>query len=86
MSHEPKRWDDSGMAKAMKFWPLFMAGITFVFAVGVASNTVNALDKRVTETEQINDRQEKQIAALEEVVKEMPEMKRDIKEILRRLR
>jgi len=86
MTHDPKRWDDLGPAKVMKYWPLFMAGVTFVFAVGVGSSTVKEIERRVTHAEVINDAQEKQIAALEEVAKEMPEIKRDIKEILRRLR
>lgn len=80
------RWDDSGIAKAMKFWPFVAALMTFVFALGISSSSVKEIDRRVTKAEAINEAQEKQIAALQEIVKEIPEMKRDLKELLRRLR
>lgn len=79
------RWDDSGLAKAMKYWPLVFALLTFVFSLGISSGSINELDRRITKEEATNGDQEKQIAALQEIVKEIPEIKRDIKEILRRV-
>ena len=46
----------------------------------------NVQDKKIDKETEINSRQEKQIAALEEATKEMVEIKRDIKELLRRVR
>lgn len=85
MAHE-NRWDDTGLAKAMKFWPLVAAMMTFVFALGISSGSVKNLERRIEKESATNDRQEKQIAALEEATKEIVEIKRDIKELLRRVR
>lgn len=86
MSHINERWDDTGLAKAMKYWPFVLGMVTFVFSLGIASSTISAIDKKIDKETEINSRQEKQIAALEEATKEMVEIKRDIKELLRRVR
>jgi hypothetical protein len=52
--------------------------------VGVSSRTLENLYKKIDHEAEINAAQEKQIAAIEETVKEIAEMRRDIKEILRR--
>lgn len=80
------RWDDSGLAKAMKFWPFILGTLTFVFSLGIASSTIHTIEEKISEEAATNARQEKQIAALEETTKEMVEIKRDIKELLRRVR
>lgn len=86
MNHEPKRWDDSGLAKALKFWPLVASIAAVVFALGTSSGTIKELDRKIEHESEVNDQQAKQIAALEETTKEIAEMKRDIKELLRRVR
>lgn len=86
MSHINERWDDTGLAKAMKYWPFVLGTLTLVFSLGIASNTISAVDRKIDKETEINARQEKQIAALEEATKEMVEIKRDIKELLRRVR
>jgi|GEM_PF-3152493 len=86
MSDTKQRWDDAGVAKAMKFWPVIMGIVTLAFALGIASSTISGISVRVDDGEKINNEQSKQIATLEAVVKEMPEMRSDIKAILREIR
>ena len=86
MSMDHKRWDDNGMTKALKFWPLVTSILVLTFALGISSQTINVIEKKIDHESEVNDRQEKQIAALEEATTEMIEIKRDIKELLRRVR
>ena len=86
MTEMHRRADDNGITKIFKFWPLIMGVLTLTFALGLSSQTIQNLDKKIDHESEVNSRQEKQIAALEEATKEIIEMKRDIKELLRRVR
>ena len=85
--HEPKRWDDSGLAKALKFWPLFMASVGVIYAVGQASTTINSVEKKIEKEALINDSQEERITRVEqngvEVNRRLDRMENKIDAILK---
>lgn len=61
-----KRWDDSGMAKAMKFWPFVVGVLTLAFALGVSSNIMGDMNRRVDIVERYVDGHESRISKEEQ--------------------
>lgn len=90
MTHDPKRWDDSGVAKGMKFWPLFVGLITFTFALGISSQSVKTIEKKAEKNEEINERQEARLAAQEQNIiglnKRLDRMEDKLDKILKAVR
>lgn len=67
MSHEiPKRWDDSGFAKALKFWPLILSLFFVAQTLITSTHTITTLDQRMGKEETINDEQEERITKQEQ--------------------
>lgn len=80
------RWDDTGIAKFTKLWPIILSALVAAIAFG-------SIRTEVTENQDLDKRQEfrlekqgDRIARLEQAVQDIPEIRRDIKEILRRVR
>lgn len=67
MTHDIKqRWDDSGLARALKFWPIILSGFFVVQTVITSTQTINVLDKRMEQEEKLNDAQEERITKQEQ--------------------
>ena len=66
-------------------WPMIVAVLIFVFNVGISSSTINKLEKGQDDIARQNSDLEKRIVRLEQIADEIPTIKADIKEILRRL-
>jgi Tfp pilus assembly protein PilO len=76
----------SAFNQLMHFWPLVAAVVAIAAAVGASGTKLQQNEENTLAlTAQVNA-QSKQIAKLEEAVTQLPEMRQDIKEILRRVK
>ena len=71
MTHEAKRWDDSGQYKALKFWPMIVGFTTFTFALGISSKAISNVERLAAKNEIVNERQEARLAAQEQNIVEI---------------
>ena len=79
------RFDDSGLGRAMRVWPALIAIISLIYVIGVSSASLNQLEKSQEQNCAQDAKQEARIVRLEQIAEEIPSVKADIKEILRRL-
>ena len=74
----------SAFKKVVFFWPVLLAILAVTAAAGVLQYRVGAVESKASETAcevaEINTR----VARMEEAIGQLPEMRSDIKELLRR--
>lgn len=70
----------------IKAWPIFLAVGLSLIGYGTLQGEVKNSKEQVQKIEEQNLDQEKRLSQVEEAVKQLPEMRQDIKEILKRLK
>ena len=70
----------------MHFWPLVAAVLAVTAAVGASGVKMQQTEEHTKELATKVSAQSQQIAKLEEAVAQLPEIRQDIKEILRRVK
>jgi len=81
---EHRRAEDGVFASVIKFWPLMAAGAVTIAGWGSTQQKVSDGEKKYEILEERTRRAEDRLARVEQAITELPDIRKDIKEILRR--
>lgn len=71
------------MGRVIKMWPVILAALMCAVAFGVLKTEVSGQGAEIKETKAIVDRHSQQITRLETIAEMIPELRADVKSLLR---
>ena len=66
MHEHARRFEDTPMGKVVKMWPLMVAMVTLVFAVGTTTSTISHLEDNLKLNDKRDVDQEQRLVSVEE--------------------
>lgn len=86
MTESRRQWGENGYAKVARYWPFILAASAVIGTWSVMRAQVPILQKQVEKAEDKIDVHETRLSKVEQAVEQLPEIRNDIKEILKRVK
>lgn len=87
MSEHYRRFDDSISGKIVKMWPIAIAIVTLIYAVGTTTTTITQIEKQINDNCELDSIQEQRLTSVEEgrrnIEKRLDRMEDKLDKILR---
>jgi hypothetical protein len=88
--HHYKRFEDTFWGSFLKLWPVIIAIVTLVFAVGKSTSTINQMEDQLEANDSRDAHQEQRIVSMEEgkrnIEKRLDRIEDKLDKILRAVR
>ena len=81
-----RRFEDAGIFKILKLWPIFLGVATVLISIGALKGEIESNRNRLIQNEECHVIFDERIRRLEIIIAQFPELKQDLKEILKELR